>query len=102
MTWPRYASKFVWAHLFVSYPNLTVSGVGKPALILMQVHATGHTRGMSLLPTDNHATFISALSSKFPELSATGTIAVRFRDEDGDMLSLVDEGDYEAAVDVAR
>jgi hypothetical protein len=27
---------------------------------------------------------------------------VCFRDEDGDMLSMQDEGDFEAAVDVAR
>lgn len=27
---------------------------------------------------------------------------MNFRDEDGDMLSMQDEGDFEAAVDVAR
>jgi hypothetical protein len=60
---------------------------------------------MSILPTDSHATFLAALSSKFPQLAArssTGNVSVRFRDEDGDMVSLVDEGDFEAAVDVAR
>lgn len=70
-----------------------------------QVHVGETTRGMSILPTDSHATFLTALSSKFPQLAArssTGKVSVRFRDEDGDMVSLVDEGDFEAAVDVAR
>ncbi|RSH89090.1 hypothetical protein EHS25_002756 [Saitozyma podzolica] len=73
--------------------------------IRVKVHVGETTRGMSILPTDSHATFVTALSSKFPQLAArssTGNVSVRFRDEDGDMVSLVDEGDFEAAVDVAR
>jgi hypothetical protein len=59
---------------------------------------------MSILPTDTYAHLVSQLSLKFPELhrKSQGLFNVCFRDEDGDMLSMQDEGDFEAAVDVAR
>lgn len=59
---------------------------------------------MSLYPSDTLSTFIAALRDK----TSTTAIAshshpqVRFLDEDGDMVTLRDEGDYEAALDVAR
>lgn len=31
-----------------------------------------------------------------------GGLEVRFKDEDGDMMNMQDEGDFEAALDVAR
>ena len=55
---------------------------------------------MSVVPEDTYDDFSSALKSKFPEL-AKGMV-VRFRDEDGDMMTMQDDGDYEAAIDVAR
>jgi hypothetical protein len=69
-----------------------------------QVHVGTNTRGMAILPTDTYAHLVSQLSLKFPELhrKSQGQFNVCFRDEDGDMLSMQDEGDFEAAVDVAR
>lgn len=62
-----------------------------------------HTRGMSILPSDSYAHLVNQLRSKFPELHRhQEKLSVNFRDEDGDMLSMQDEGDFEAAVDVAR
>ncbi|KAK4687459.1 hypothetical protein P7C73_g2653, partial [Tremellales sp. Uapishka_1] len=70
------------------------------AKIRIKAHVGNHTRGMSVSPEHTYDHFIAALRAKFPEMSAT--MNVRFKDEDGDMLSMQDEGDYEAAVDVAR
>jgi hypothetical protein len=55
---------------------------------------------MSLRPSDTLSVFLDALRSKMDD--GAGVAVVRFRDEDGDMVTLRDEGDYEAAVDVAR
>lgn len=55
---------------------------------------------MSVFPDEAYEDFVSALRQKFPELGQS--VTVRFKDEDGDMLSMQDEGDFEAAVDVAR
>ena len=41
---------------------------------------------------------MQALKAKF----ASDPSTVQFKDEDGDMLEMRDESDYEAAVDVAR
>lgn len=57
---------------------------------------------MSIFPTRSFSDFTSSLRSKFPHLVTAGAVNVRFKDEDGDMLSMQDEGDFEAAVDVAR
>jgi neutrophil factor 2 len=58
---------------------------------------------MSILPSDTYIHLIDQLRSKFPELHRhQERLSVNFKDEDGDMLSMQDEGDFEAAVDVAR
>lgn len=69
-------------------------------LILAQVHHRDHTRGMSIHPSDTYDHLVRALRAKFPTLGSR--VGVRFRDEDGEMLSMQDDGDFEAAVDVAR
>lgn len=58
------------------------------------------TRGMSVTPDQDYEDFIVCLRDKFPQLGKN--LNVRFKDEDGDMLSMQDGGDFEAAVDVAR
>lgn len=55
---------------------------------------------MSALPTDTYEHLVQALRAKFPNLGRM--VHIRFRDEDGDMLSMQDESDFDAAVDVAR
>jgi hypothetical protein len=58
---------------------------------------------MSILPNETYADLINDLYSKFPELQKEGRrLEVRFKDEDGDMMNMEDEGDFEAAIDVAR
>ena len=55
---------------------------------------------MSVVPEDTFDNFAAALSAKFPAL--LDDMIIWFNDEDGDMLAMQDDGDYEAAVDVAR
>ena len=55
---------------------------------------------MAVPPTDTYAHLIRAIRAKFPNIGPS--VGVRFRDEDGDMLSMQDESDFDAAVDVAR
>jgi len=57
---------------------------------------------MSILPNETYADLIDDLYSKFPELRTGKGLTVRFKDEDGDMMNMEDEGDFEAAIDVAR
>jgi len=65
---------------------------------------------MSILPSETYSDLISDLYLKFPELrrqsrddqDETGGLRISFKDEDGDMLSMEDDGDFEAAIDVAR
>ncbi|TYJ52608.1 hypothetical protein B9479_006778 [Cryptococcus floricola] len=70
--------------------------------IRVKVHYRNLKRGMSVSPEQTFDDFMSALEAKFPEMSGGGGVQVRFKDEDGDELSMQDEGDFEAAVDVAR
>lgn len=63
-----------------------------------QVRIGDTTRGMALTPEMNFTQFMLALKAKF----ASEPLTVQFKDEDGDLLEMRDEGDYEAAVDVAR
>jgi neutrophil factor 2 len=67
-----------------------------------QVHVCGHTRAMSIPGTAPFADVIVSLQTKFPKLSIDADSTLLFKDEDGDMLSMVDEGDWEAGVDVAK
>jgi neutrophil factor 2 len=57
---------------------------------------------MSILPDDTYDHLVNLLRQKFPELHGKRGVSVSFRDEDGDMLSMQDDGDFEAAVDVPR
>ncbi|KAI9639069.1 uncharacterized protein MKK02DRAFT_29207 [Dioszegia hungarica] len=70
--------------------------------IRLKVHITGHTRALSLPSTATFTDVISSLRTKFPNMATDGVGTLLFRDEDGDMMSMVDEGDWEAGVDVAR
>ncbi|WVQ77864.1 hypothetical protein IAR50_007562 [Cryptococcus sp. DSM 104548] len=69
--------------------------------IRIKVHYRDLKRGMSVSPDHTFDDFMQALLAKFPEMRGAG-VSVRFKDEDGDELSMQDEGDFEAAVDVAR
>ena len=57
---------------------------------------------MSILPNETYSDLINDLYSRFPELQKGKGLEVRFKDDDGDMMNMEDEGDFEAAIDVAR
>ncbi|WWC62247.1 uncharacterized protein I303_104843 [Kwoniella dejecticola CBS 10117] len=69
--------------------------------IRVKVNYGTHKRGMSIMPSHTYKSFLQMLCTKFPEISS-GAMDVKFKDEDGDILSMRDEGDFEAAIDVAR
>ena len=66
----------------------------------LQVHIANSTRAMSVSPLSTQTEFISALRRKFPDLR--NKVDVRFRDDEGEMVDMEDEGDWEAGVEVAR
>ncbi|WVF71121.1 hypothetical protein IAT40_005918 [Kwoniella sp. CBS 6097] len=82
------------------------------AKVRVKVNFGSAKRGMSILPSHTYEIFLQSLRKKFPcpnltsssssDGGAAGQLKIRFRDEDGDMLSMLDEGDFEAAIDVAR
>lgn len=57
---------------------------------------------MSIAAASTFDDVLTSLRIKFPEMTKMDDYTLLFKDEDGDMLSIVDEGDWEAGVDVAR
>lgn len=57
---------------------------------------------MSLASTATFNDVLNSLRIKFPPSDIGDNCTLLFKDEDGDMLSMVDEGDWEAGIDVAR
>ncbi|OCF43032.1 hypothetical protein I317_03125 [Kwoniella heveanensis CBS 569] len=73
------------------------------AKVRVKVNFGSVKRGMSILPTHTYETFLQSLRERFPHPTTQDSeLKIRFKDEDGDMLSMLDEGDFEAAIDVAR
>lgn len=68
--------------------------------IRIKVRVDGDTRGMSATPETQLRDFLSQLAIKLDR--PPYDLVARFKDEEGDMVSLRDEGDWEAAVDCAR
>lgn len=66
----------------------------------MQLHYRDDVRGMATTPDVPYDEFLERVTVKFGR-SLTG-LALRFKDEDGGMVSLKDESDFELAVETAR
>ncbi|WWC88960.1 uncharacterized protein L201_003875 [Kwoniella dendrophila CBS 6074] len=82
----------------------TANNFGEMTKIRVKINYNSHKRGMSILPDQTHSSFIDQLKNKF--VSELGSIErdvkVKFKDEDGDYLTMIDESDFEAAIDVAK
>lgn len=80
--------------------NSSDTALSATTKIRVKIRVDGDTRCMSTFSDMDLRDFLSRLAVKLDR--PPYDLAVRFRDEDGDMISLRDEGDWEAAMDCAR
>lgn len=66
----------------------------------VKIHFEDEIRGMTLSPQLVFDDFIDKVCAKFSHSAAT--MSIKFADEDGNKVSLVDESDYDLALEVAR
>ncbi|KAH9809928.1 hypothetical protein DFH28DRAFT_903815 [Melampsora americana] len=80
------------------YPE-TVSSFTAMTKIRVKLHHASDTRGMSIDPEMSLPAFINKVSKKF---SLQSDVSMRYRDEEGSMITILDDDDWESAVDTAR
>ena len=57
---------------------------------------------MAILPTTPYDAFMASVEAKFGHKGAPGSLGLKFKDEDGEPVSIRDESDYELAIETAR
>jgi hypothetical protein len=68
----------------------------------LQIHYENDIRGLSLTPGMSHADFFGRIATKFGLRGAAASrLRIRFQDEDGCLVSLVDEVRYLRLVSTA-
>jgi len=67
--------------------------------IRVKLHYQGELRGMTLKPDMPFRDFMDMVQAKF---NSNGRLRLVFKDEDGGMVSLRDESDYDLAIETAR
>jgi hypothetical protein len=73
--------------------------------IRVKLHYQDDVRGMTMTPDITFEEFVERVTSKFGRGSGGGRgggMTFKFRDEDGGMVTLRDESDFELAVETAR
>ena len=65
-----------------------------------QIHLQDDVRGMAIDPALPFDDFVDRITAKFNK-SFKG-LGMKFKDEDGGRVSLLDESDYELAIETAR
>jgi hypothetical protein len=83
----------------VSLPSLCLQS-GVFSLSYLQLHYRGDVRGMAIKDDVPFNEFMRLLTAKF-NASLAG-LRLKFRDEDGVMVSLRDESDYDLAIATAK
>ena len=68
--------------------------------IRVKIHFEGDVRGMALDPESPFPEFKKRVADKFE--TDPQSITLKFRDEDGEKVTLRDESDYELAIETAR
>lgn len=66
--------------------------------IRVKLHLRDQVRGMSITPEIPDEEFMSRVRDKFSRQQ----ISLKYKDEDGSMISIVDESDWDSAIDAAR
>jgi PB1 domain len=69
-------------------------------ILTLQVHYQGDVRGMALTTDTSYEEFMDTLSIKFGV--AENKLDVKFKDEDGEKVSLKDDMDYEMAMETVK
>lgn len=69
-------------------------------LIRVKLHYQDETRGMTLAPDTPFDEFIDRITTKFEK--SFKSLGMKFKDEDGGMVTLRDESDFELAIETAR
>ncbi|KAH7883164.1 hypothetical protein F5I97DRAFT_1902619 [Phlebopus sp. FC_14] len=75
-------------------------GASELSNIRVKLHYQGDVRGMTLSPQITFEQFVRKVTTKFG--TAMDGLGLKFKDEDGVMITLRDESDYELAVETAR
>ncbi|CAE7186647.1 unnamed protein product [Rhizoctonia solani] len=68
--------------------------------IRVKLHYKDDVRGMAISPEMRFEEFLEKVSSKFGR--QLGTLALKFKDEDGGRVSMRDDSDYDLAIETAR
>jgi len=68
--------------------------------IRVKIHYQDDVRGMTLSPEVPFQEFVEKVATKFSK--SARTIRLKFKDEDGSRVSLMDESDYDLALETAR
>ncbi|EIN06660.1 hypothetical protein PUNSTDRAFT_136506 [Punctularia strigosozonata HHB-11173 SS5] len=68
--------------------------------IRVKMHYQDDLRGMTLTPETPYEEFVDRVAKKFDVSSLT--LSLKFKDEDGSIVSLLDSSDYELAIETAR
>jgi neutrophil factor 2 len=66
----------------------------------LQIHFEDDIRGMTVSPTLTFDDFVDKVCAKFNR--SPSNLLVKFADEDGNKVSLIDDSDYDLALEVAR
>lgn len=69
-------------------------------LIRVKLHYQDEIRGMTLSPTNSWSDFRDKLTIKFNR--GFNGLGLKFKDEDGGMITMRDDSDYELAIETAR
>ncbi|KAF8475456.1 hypothetical protein JB92DRAFT_3134523 [Gautieria morchelliformis] len=75
-------------------------GPFEPVKIRVKLHYKGDVRGMALAPETTFDEFVERVTGKFSK-SLNG-LGFKFKDEDGTHISLLDDSDYDLAMETAR
>ncbi|KAA1084453.1 hypothetical protein PGT21_028282 [Puccinia graminis f. sp. tritici] len=83
------------------YPETVMSGgYAEMTKIRVKLHYGSDTRGMAVSTAMEFEDFLGKVTKKF-SLRA-GRVAMKYKDEEGSMVSIMDDDDWESAVETAR
>ncbi|MBW0545495.1 hypothetical protein O181_085210 [Austropuccinia psidii MF-1] len=83
------------------YPETIASSNYIPMTkIRVKLHHLSDVRGMAVIPETSLEDFVAKVTKKFS--LTPGRVSLRYKDEEGSMVTILDDDDWETAVDTAR